>query len=231
MNGSNNGLDAILKIAAKDLIAKDLEYAHSIDTSQTVISEKRLKKSRRAIKNYEKQSLWLELPLACRRVVAAVLIICTMSFSLCLSVEAIRAEIANTIIEWYEKFVSVFYVTQIEAPDTIEEYREPTLQIAGTERQVILQGDMSYHIIYSSDDSVMLSYQQDVIRDESIDLDIENNCTQEKFEINGCDAILFIYDNGNKGITWNDGEYYYVIYSYTDNIDNRELKLIAESVE
>ncbi len=231
MNGSNNGLDAILKIAAKDLIAKDLEYAHSIDTSQTVISEKRLKKSRRAIKNYEKQSLWLELPLACRRVVAAVLIICTMSFFLCLSVEAIRAEIANTIIEWYEKFVSVFYVTQIEAPDTIEEYREPALQIAGTERQVILQGDMSYQIIYATDDSVIISYQQDVIRDEPADLDIENNCIQEKIEINGYDAHLFIYNNGNKGITWHDNEYYYVVYAFTENIDIATLVFIAESVK
>ncbi len=231
MNGFSKNFDALLKIAAKDLVEEDYEIAQSIDTSNTVISEKRLKKSRRKIKNYDKESLWLELPIACRRVVAAVLILCTMSFSLCLGVEAIRVEIVNTVIQWYEQFVAVFYVSDMEAPDTIEEYREPALQISGTERHIVSQGELTYQIYYIADNEIVLAYHQDVMNNQSHDFDSEYNCTQKKIEINDYDANLFMYEDGTQSITWHDNNYSYLIHSLADEIETETLVLIAESVK
>ena len=109
MNESNNNFDAILKIAAQNLVKKDLELAQSIDTSNTFVSKKTLNKVRRRIKNYGQNSRWSEIPAVCRRIVAAVLIVCTISFAMCISVKAVRAEIISTILVWYDKFVSIFY--------------------------------------------------------------------------------------------------------------------------
>lgn len=154
-----------------------------------------------------------------------------MSFTLCLSVEAIRIEIVNTIIEWYEKFVSVFYVVEIEAPDSIETYKEPTLQISGTERLIVAQGELTYQIYYTSGENVVLSYHQDVINNQSNDLDSEHDCIQKEIKIHDYDANLFLYEDGTQSITWHDYMYSYMIYSLTDEIDTDTLLLIAESVK
>lgn len=231
MNGSNNNFDAILKTAADDLVRRDLKTAQSIDTSHTVISEKRLKQSRRKIRTFDRQSMWLKIPVTYRRIVAAVLVVCTMSFTLCLSVEAIRVEIANTVLEWYEKFVSVFYVTEIEVPETIKEYREPALQIVGTERQVVLQGELTYQIYYIFEEDIVLTYHQNILNKQSNDLDREHNCIQKEIKIHDYEAHLFIYEDGTQSVTWHDGQYSYVIYAFTTQTDTDMLVHVAESVK
>lgn len=231
MTGYNNNFDVILGIAAKDLVKKDLALAQSIDTSKTEVSEKTLNKVRRRIKNYDKTTWWSELPIACRRFVAAVLIVCTISFAMCLSVDAVRAEIVNAILEWYDKFVSVSYVTEITLPNTIEVYREPILQIAGTEKQVIMQGEMGHQIIYINTEGILICYNQDIITDNPKNFDSEHGCTKMNVRVKNYDAVLLIYDDGSSTITWHDNEYSYIIYSFTDQINSDTLIRIAESVQ
>ena len=231
MNESNNNFDTILKIAAKNLVEKDLELAKSINTSNTVISKKTLNKVRRRIKNYEKSSWWNEFPIACRRIVAAVLVVCTMSFAMCLSVKAVRTEIVNTILEWYDKFVSVFYVTEVIPPNIIEVYREPMLQISDTEKEVLIQSKGTYQIVYLKNDDISIQYHQSILTDESKDWDSENGCTQANIKVNNYDAVLFSYDDGSSAIIWHDNEYSYYVCSYEKDIDSNLLVLIAESVQ
>ncbi len=230
MSLSNNNFDALLKIAAVDLVRKDAEYANSLDTSNTVVSEKTLRKVRRRIRNYDRGAWWSELPLACRRAVAAVLIVCTMSFALCMSIDAVRREIVNTVLEWYDKFVAVFYVAEEVKLEKIEEYREPSLQIAGTEKLVTSQSDTEYSIMYMSGDELLMIYDQHLISDNSFDIDRENNCVQENIKINSRDALIFVYD-GWSSLTWHDNEYYYVITWFAKDIDTEIFISIAESVK
>ncbi len=230
MSVSTDKFDALLKIAAVDLVRKDVEYANSLDTSSTVVSEKTLRKVRRRIKNHDKGAWWNELPLACRRAVAAVLIVCTLSFALCMSVEAVREQIVNTVLEWYDKFVAVFYVAEEVKLEKIEEYREPTLQIAGSERQVLLQLDTEYSVMYVKGGVIQITYDQRLISDDSLDINSEYNCTQENKTVNNCDALIFIYD-GWSSLAWHDNEYYYVITLFANDIDTETLISIAESVK
>lgn len=232
MSVSDRKIDALLLLAVKDLIDEDAETARSTDTSNTQISEKTLRRINRKIKNYEKESWWSSIPAACRRAVAAILIVCTVSFGLCLSIDAVRAEIVSTILEWYDKFVSVFYVPEETPPSTIQVYREPMLQIAGTERQVIMQTEHDYYIIYTlNDNDVSVFCQQMVISNTSVDFDSENGCVQRTVDINGYKATLFEYDDGRYNITWHDNEYVYTILTESINIDSDMAVNIARSVK
>lgn len=230
MNASDPNLDALIKAAARDLLDEDLELFHSIDTSKTKMSDKAIKRIRRKIRNYDRESWWSSVPLACRRAVAAVLVICSISFGFCMSVTAVRAEIVNTVMKWYDEFVAVFYVTEQTPPSVIEEYREPMLQLAGTERQVAMQTDRVYQIIYIRDAEIVMSYQQMKLTDSPINMDNER-CTIEEIEIGGNQGQIFLYEDKRVSITWHDNEYKYLISTFTSDIDQELIISVAESIK
>lgn len=230
MNASDPNLDALIKAAARDLLDEDLELFHSIDTSKTKMSDRAIKRIRRKIRNYDRESWWSSVPLACRRAVAAVLVICSISFGFCMSVTAVRAEIVNTVMKWYDEFVAVFFVTEKTPPSVIEEYREPMLQLAGTERQVAMQTDRVYQIIYIRDAEIVMSYQQMKLTDSPINMDNER-CTIEEIEIGGNQGQIFLYEDKRVSITWHDNEYKYLISTVTSDIDQELIISVAESIK
>lgn len=230
MNASDPNLDALIKAAARDLLDEDLELFHSIDTSKTKMSDKAIKRIRRKIRNCDRESWWSSVPLACRRAVAAVLVICSISFGFCMSVTAVRAEFVNTVMKWYDKFVSVFYVTEQAPPSVIEEYREPMLQLAGTERQVLEQNETDYIVLYFIDDNRFMWYQQTTITHNSADIDNEN-CIIADIKVGEHDAQLFEYETGMRKITWHDNEYAYIISLDPYDIATEVLISVAESIE
>ena len=229
MNGYNN-LDTILKTYAQSRVKKDIDLARFVDTSKTVVSKKTLRKVLSLIKNYDKTSAWNELPIVLRRIVAAVLIVCTISFAMCLSVEAIRNEIVNTIVDWYDKFVSVFFVADTPS-DKIEEYKEPTLQLEGVEKIIDRKDIAIYSIIYISNDEPIIKYQQKLIDSTILKFDNEHDFIQNTVTVNESSALLFTYNDGAHLLAWNDGKYSYTIFSYTSAIDVDTLIFMAESVE
>lgn len=230
MNASDPNLDALIKAAARDLLDEDLELFHSIDTSKTKMSERAIKRIRRKIRNYDRESWWSSVPLACRRAVAAVLVICSISFGFCMSVTAVRAEIVNTVMKWYDEFVAVFFVTEKTPPSVIEEYREPMLQLAGTERQVVVQTDKQYQIVYTKGSDILLSYQQMKLTDSAINIDNEK-CKIEEIEIKGNQGQLFLYEDMRVALTWHDNEYKYLIATFTSDISQELIISMAESIK
>lgn len=230
MNASEWNLDAVIQAAARDLLDEDVELFRSIDTSNVKISDKAEKRIRRKIRNYDRESQWQSVPIACRRVIAAVLVVCSISFGFCLSVAAVRAEIVHTVMDWYDKFVSVFYVSEQTPPSVIETYREPMLQLTGTTRQVVAQTDKQYHIIYEKDSEIVLSYQQMKLTDSSTDVDSER-CTVKEIRIHENQAQLFIYEDNRLTLTWHDQAYKYLMVTYATDISQELLVSIAESIQ
>lgn len=224
----NSNMDALIMSAAHVLIEDTADYMRSIDTSDTVISKKLDKRIYKRIRQNSRENHWNRVPVTFKKIVAAVMVFCTISFALCMSVEAVRENVWNTILEWYDKFVAVFYVTEETPPSVIEEYREPELQLAGTERQLIEQTDVINQIFYLENEDVAMIYQQSVIGDESADIDSEQ-CSLREVDISNVKAQLFIYNDDSKTITWHDSQYMYVIYTYTEISDELLIK-IAESV-
>ena len=229
MNVSDFNLDLLIRASAHSLLAEDIELFDSIDTTNTRLSGRTIRRINKKIKKHEKKSWWEAVPVACRRAVAAVLVACSVSFGLCMGVSAIRGEFVGAVLEWYDKFVSVFYVTEETPPSAIEEYREPRLQLAGSERMVIVQESTLYQTCYIADEEIAIVYQQMIITDTSKDVDNENGYKHE--QINGFDAHLFSYDDGIRILTWHDNEYTYTITCYLTRIENQILFEIAESIK
>lgn len=229
MKISDHKLDVLIRAASDELIEEDVNYAKSLDTSTTQISDKAIRRIRRNIKNYDKEPWWNSIPISCRKIVAAMLVLCTISFGLCLSVTAVRAEIMHTLIKYYDKFVAVFYISEETPPCIIEEFREPALQLNGKEKQTIVQADILHMIHYYGENGLEMEYQQLLLTDSSSDVD-NKDCTIKEVQINGHIAQLFSYFDGRHTITWHDNDYAYIIFSYCD-ISSDLIIFLAESVE
>lgn len=228
---SYKNFNALMYIATGDLLNEDFVFAQSFHTSETTVSKTTKRKVLRRIKNYDKATLWNELPFALKRIVAMILIVSTVSMWMCFSVKAVREAIVSTVLEWYDEFVAIFYVTEATLPSTIQVYKEPRLSLSGTERLITLKVAVSYQIFYMRDGEILMSYQQDVIRDTSYKIDSENNCKQTKIAINGHDALMFVYDDGHVILKWHDNQYTYLISVFTSEIEISTLISIAESVQ
>ncbi len=229
MNVSDFSLDLLIRASAHSLLAEDIELFDSIDTTNTRLSGKTIRRINKKIKKHEKKSWWEAVPVACRRAVAAVLVACSVSFGLCMGVSAIRGEFVGAVLEWYDKFVSVFYVTEETPPSAIEEYREPRLQLNGTEKQTIARADTLHMIHYYGENGLEMGYQQLLITDSSSDID-NKNCSVKEVQVNKNEAQLFSYEDGSRTIVWHDNEYAYSIISYT-SISSDLIIAIAESVK
>ena len=229
MKISDHNLDTLIRAASDELLEDDVNYAKSLDTSTTQISDKAIRRIRRNIRNYDKETWWSNIPIACRRVVAALLVLCTISFGLCMSVTAIRAEIVSTLIKYYDKFIAVFYVYEETPPNLIEDFREPALQLNGTEKQTIVQADTLHMIHYYGENGLEIEYQQLLLTDSSSDVD-NKDCSIKEVQINGHIAQLFSYNDERQTITWHDNEYAYILFSYY-GISPDLIISIAESVK
>lgn len=228
--GSHN-LDALIVSAARGLVDDTAEYMLSVDTSETMISKRTDKKVNRTIRKHSRDESWNSIPIIFRKAVAVIMVFCTISFAACMSVQAVRKEVWNIVLEWYDKFVAVFYVTDETPPSIIEEFREPTLQLAGTKRIVITQAETINQIHYMNGEDLSIIYQQMVITNGSSDFDSEHECVQQEIKINEYDGNLFLYDNDVKVITWHDTQYVYTIIAYPDTVEVDILLSLAESVK
>jgi len=229
VNTSDLNWDALLRAAARDLLKEEDDYLRTADTSKVEISQRANRRIEKKIKNYERESRWNSTPLVFRRIVAALMLACTVSFGLCLSVSAVREEMVKLIMEWHEEFVSVIYVADHEPPSVIEEYREPVLQLVETERIVVSKTEGQYHLVYVKEDEILLSYQQLKLTENSIDIDCEE-CIVEDKQVAGYKGQLFVYDDGSYAFTWSDTEYKYLICTLTPDIERDVLFAIVDSI-
>lgn len=229
MKISDHKLDALIRAASDELLEEDVNYAKSLDTSTTQISDKAIRRIRRNIRNYDKETWRNRVPVACRRAVAVIMIVCTLSFGLSLSITPVRAAIISTFVEWHDKFVSVLFVPEQTAPSVIEVYREPQLQLVDSEKVVVVQNDRLYLILYMQGSEICVTYQQLLMTKEPLDIDREN-CTITDIDINGNKGQLFVYDDGSCNMTWSDKEYSYVLTVHIPNVDQKTVLGLAESV-
>ena len=230
MRGSkNSNLDVLIYSAAHVLVDDAAEYMQSFDTAGVAISKNLDKQVNRTIKKHTRESWWNSIPPVCRKAAAAVMVYCTISFAMLMSVSAIRAEIVSIFTEWYDQYISIYYVSDNEPMSIVKEYREPKLQIAGTVKAIVEKDDLGLVIIYTKDDEIVMFYQQMLITSSASNIDNER-CTITDIEFNGNKGFLFSYTDGRHTLSWSDDEYKYEIVSDLLDVDSAMLIKMAESV-
>lgn len=230
MNTSDNKkLDALLIANADVLIDKEAEYLRQLDVSDVEISAATDKRIIRMIKRKSWQEALHTPMLVCKRIAAVFLIVCTILFGMCMSVEAIRIQVFETIVEWFNEYISIIYLFDTEPQITINDYREPELQLAGTERTVIAATDEYYLIYYTKNNNRQVTYQQSIKADNEIRRD-NDDCVVEDVYIQDTQAVYIKYKDGKSILTWHDEWYAYTLSGYHEDISLDTLIAIASSI-
>ena len=115
----NKNLDILLAANADVLTDQDAEYLRQLDVSDVEISAETDKRITRMIK----RKSWLEAlhtpMLVCKRIAAVFLIVCTIGFAVCMSVQEVRAYIVSMFTQWYDKYVKNGNLNDISKSDII----------------------------------------------------------------------------------------------------------------
>ena len=227
---SSANIDALMVAASVALAEKNSEYLNSVDLSGVCISQKTDTRVLKSIKK-EQKSKPTSFYRRISKVATILLVISVAALTFCMSVEAVRAELWNSIVTFFEEHIGIHLeVNELDTPSFIETKREPSLQPKGTTSTVIVDNPVAYFVSYTIDEVEVMFYQQSPFTEQSAYTD--NECVVTDIKVNGNDATLFEYLNSDKCymIVWFDGQYIYMLDSFSEEITLEELVTIAESV-
>lgn len=220
MNGSNKDFDALLVSVSRELIDKDAETLNSVDTSTVKYPPYLDKKIIRKIKNQERMKKYGGSIRVFKNIAAAFLIVCTAALALCLSVNGVRAEIWNIVVDLTGGRTKVTVDTNVDVPNTIITFKEPTIEPEGLIKKVMWKAD-DYHLIgyFDDEDALPFDYrmafaQRPVATNDGL---IAESSGQKKYEnivINNTNGML-VYGDKGFSIYWHDEEYVYSIFCRT----------------
>jgi len=227
-----NKLDAVILLAGDVLIEQDVAYARSLDTTDSIISKRADRKIRRNINMTFKSHEYRRGLVITKRVVAALLIVCTVLFASAMSIEAVRTNFWNAIVEWFDDYISIkFDQTPAISTENAVDFKEPAYLPNGYEAANRFITDYSNKITYHVNDTKALIYIQKVISSNETLID-NKNCIIHDIEISGYPGILAVYSNDIFLYTlmWKDFKYSYMIESYNLDLSEDELFKLAESI-
>ena len=232
-NGNKyDSMDLLLYAGASYAGEKEAEWFNDVDLNITLSekADKRIyRKLKRRIAYDEKRENYLPILESLKRVAVIVMAILSISFAGALSIEAVRVDIYNAIIEWFDKNYRIsFEETPEVATDRILEYKEPQLPKEYS-RYEIKKDEINYVIEYESD-SVLVVYSQKLLENYSSYRSKENTLVED-IQVNGNAGVKEEYTIAGRttvSITWHDNTY---AYSLSSNLPYEELLKIAETIK
>ena len=227
----NDKLDALLYLSAGILAELDSDYLNSLDTSDITISKAVDRRIRRRIQAEQRKQEYGALYLVFRRIAAVFLIVGTITLALAMSIEAVRAEFWNAIIDIFDDFIKITAVTETKSPTTIEVKKEPKYIPESYEKETVSDTSFVHRIQYYENNQLILTYCQKVLDNSAAAYDNDHLMTSS-VTVHADKAILmYYYDDGRYSLTWTDGEYNYSLSSFDDRFTESDIISIAESVQ
>lgn len=226
----NDKLDALIIMSGDVLIKKNYELYQNTDVSG-VIKPKSL--DRRVMRNINRENRKKEygnLYKYLRRCAVLILVVCTVSFAVMMSVEAVRSAVWNAIIEFFDDYLSITYVMDSEVPDKIEQKSEPEIGRPEWEKQVVADNNSMYVVVYRENGEKIITYMQRVIDENNTWFDNENTEIQN-IKIGEMSAVLmFRTDMQTYSLSWSDGRYEYSLESHSSEITKEDLISFAKTL-
>lgn len=226
-----DNMDILLYAAAPYAGKKELEEFEKADES--VLSskaEKRIyRKMQRRIDYYDRREHFHPVLETLKRVAVVMLAVISISFVGVLSIEAVRLDIYNAIIEWFDEKLGVrFDDVSTNAPDRILDYKEPILP-DGYDRFEVQKDEVNFLVEYESETSLVTYHQRPLNGYSSF---ISNEKTDvEDITVMGYDGIKAVFESHGVTTTtiiWKDSEYAYMIAA---NLPYEDILKIAESIK
>ena len=231
VNGmKNDKLDALIMLSAHVLAEKNAEEFLSTDTSDVVVPKYLDRRIKRMINRERRKQEYGKLYTALRNVAAGFLIACTITLAFMMSVEAVRTALWETIVQWFDDYISIMHVTEDEVPTTIEKKMEPTAYPTEWEREVVGDTAAIYGIRYMKDGDKVATYHQSLLNKDNIWIDNDSILFTEVM-IGSYKGLLVQYTDRDKYIIeWSDGAYSFSLSSWSTKVTIDELLSLARSV-
>ena len=160
----------------------------------------------------------------------AIFLVCLISAALVvtMSVEAYRNKFFDTIKTFLGDAYELRYETD-EAPDQIEEYKEPTYIPEGYQEIERDVNENAIMITYENEEHSLIVWDQFLIADAGF-MVIDAECDFEITEVvNGVNVTFYLYNNGYAMAYFEDKYYVYCITA--DDSNAQELTKMIESIE
>ena len=224
-------MDILLYAAASYAGKNEFDEFERADESElSPKAEKRIfRKIQRRIDYYEKREEFHPVLETLKRVAVLVLAVMSISFVGALNIEAVRSDIYNAVIQWFDKKLGIsFDDVPADAPDRILDYKEPVLP-EGYERFEVRKDEFGFWVEYENEVS-LISYQQKLLNGynpyvSNERTDVEDINVKEYY---GVKTVFESHGVTTTSIIWKDNEYAYMLSS---NLPYEELLRIAESIE
>lgn len=161
-----------------------------------------------------------------KKVACVITAIIIAAVSTVLSVDALRDGAGNFLLKTYEKFSTLIFNEDSDAPDHIQVYYAPSFIPEGYKMSEIQRRESSAHIEYENNYQKEIGFTQSLISGNGINVNTEIG---EVEEIGN--GLYICYSQFQQHVYfWSDGEYEFIL-SASLSISKEELLKIAESLE
>lgn len=185
--------------------------------------ERRMEK---LIRRYAKPYYML-INTAAKRVACIIICIIVALSALTISVRAFLPDVWNMIVEWFDEYIMVGYSVDTNvAPDTIKDIRPPKFVPEGLEMSGELRSETVYQTDYTKDEFIVCKVKQYTYKRMFM---IDNSTFIQNVQISEYSG-MFSTINNERFLSWDDGEYYYVIENYDRYLSDDDMITIAESI-
>lgn len=228
----NDNLDALILLSAQVLEESNLSRFAAADTADTMRPASLDRKVRRLIRQEQRARRAAARWTPVKRVVAAILIFCTVAFAAAMSIEAVRGAVWQAIVRWYDTHIAVSFedadADAVSVPKTIRTKREPTDVPSDWVREVRVDSQTLYYIFYRHNGERILTFKQQLHKSTWLD---SINASAIAVQVNADDAMLFSMPDKNcRLLCWSDGQNDFLLTCFDETVSLEQLLAIAASV-
>lgn len=221
--------DAMLEAAIEQDFQQEIDDIDWSRQIEHIFSHEHVQKIRELFHVYRKPQGFLK---AASKIAVVIFILLSVSFAGLMSVEAVRQEVFQIAIQWYEKYVDVFFKEdnkkEVSMPGQVR-FLVPSYIPEGYDQNDTVRLRSALLITYVNTDGLELYYEQSLQLDkDSLSLDGEG-FTLKQVEINKWNGIFLIPEDESKptSLIWSDGIFTYQVSGY---LNEDEILKIAKNI-
>jgi len=214
----NDKIDALILLSGNALVRKNLELFKNTDTSDVVRPKSLDRKVQRSINKENRRKEYGSFYVFAKRCAAAVLIVCTVSFAIAMSIPPVRAAFFDSIVKFFEEYLTVAYVREGTAPEVIEEVRDIKPFNEDWEQDIVLNSNNIYTACYYEKGMLVISFQQSVIKKNKVKIDNEDIILEEVKIGEYSASLAFKLEDRTYSLSWSDDVYEYLLETFIPEI-------------
>lgn len=211
------------------ILGREEVQAYKALPDEDVVFSKEFEDKVRAI-NKRRRSLFYRATKTVPRRIAVVLIAAVITFTMMMSVSAIRTPILNFVIKTYDSFISIFAEKdeEIKLPTSIEHMYLPAYFPEGYIEISSENSGFKSTTIWMNDSSMMILLQDIISEDTKITID-NQELDYKTISVNKHNIHYYVKD-GYYFVIWSDGHYIFTL-TCPEDINISEIEKIIASME